>query len=200
MPPFDAALTDTHATDSSPLGPPAMSKGRRRIGEVLMAAGIIDDRQLEEALTERANGAGRRERLGRTIVRLGYASEEDIAKALATQLGYAFLDDEHVEIDITAAARIPPAIAERHGVLGLRVDEDGTLVIATADPTNILALDDVRLAARARRLRVAVVTENAIVEGLKRAYGFGQRAGDLLEQLDDAEADAEGDEEDVAGA
>ena len=163
-------------------------KGRRRIGEVLLAARVIEPEQLRHALAERLMADGSRERLGSVVVRLGYASEEDVARALATQLGHQFLDDEHIDIDIAAAARIPAAIAERHHVLALAVDDDDTLTVATADPTNVVALDDIRLASKAKRLRMVVVTENAIAQGLKRAYGFGQRQGDLLEQFDDTPA------------
>ena len=165
-----------------------------------MAAGVIDSDQLEHALAERLVANGARERLGTVIVRLGYATEEDIAQALATQLGHEFLEDDHVDVDIAAAARIPTALAERHNVLGLRFDDDGTLVVATPDPTNVVAIDDIRLASRVKRLRLVVVTENAVAEGLKRAHGFGQRAaGDLLEQLDDT-AEDEVEEDELAGA
>lgn len=187
-----------HAVNAPPVEPRPVAGRRRRIGELLMAAGVIDGGQLEHALGERRMAGGARERLGTVIVRLGYATQEDIAKALSTQLGHEFLRDEEVDIDLAAASRIPPPIAERHSVLGLRMEEDGTLVVATADPTNVVALDDIRLASRAKRLHLVVVTENAVLEGLKRAYGFGQRAGDLLEQLDD-EVD-EVDEDDLTGA
>jgi type IV pilus assembly protein PilB len=185
----------TPGTPPSNAAPDRPGNGRRRrIGEVLMAAGVIDAGQLEQALSERLVSGDAREKLGTTIVRLGFASQEDIAGALATQLGLTFVPDEELSVDLSAAATVPPAVAERHHVLGLRLEPDGTLVLAASDPTNVVAVDDVRLATKAKRIRLVVATEGAIDEALKRSSSISRRAGDLLEQLDETEDEPVDDE------
>jgi type II secretory ATPase GspE/PulE/Tfp pilus assembly ATPase PilB-like protein len=166
--------------------PPPLGSRRRRIGELLIAEGTITATQLEQALEGRAHTAYGRERLGEAVVRLGLASDEDIARALAHQLGYEFVAQRLVA-DESAIAVVPVSLAERHNVLPLRYDPDGALVLAVADPTDVVAIDDVRLATGARTLRLVVAPSSTIAKGREHAYSLDQRTGQLLEQLDFAD-------------
>jgi type IV pilus assembly protein PilB len=156
---------------------------RRRIGELLVAEGTINASQLEDALAQRAPTAYGRERLGETIVRLGFASDEDIARAMAHQLGYEFMSQRLVSED-SAVAVVPVSLAERHNVLPLRHDPDGALVLAVADPTDVVAIDDVRLATGARTLRLVVAPSSVIGRSREQAYSLDRRAGQLMDQID----------------
>jgi type IV pilus assembly protein PilB len=169
---------------------------RRRIGELLIAEGTITVAELEHALEARQRTAYGRERLGEAIVRLGLASEEDIARALARQLGYEYVSQRLVSDD-SAVAVVPASLAERHNVLPLRHDPDGTLVLAVADPTDVVAIDDIRLATGARTLRLVVAPVSAIARGREHAYSLDQRAGELLGQIEVVEEQTD---EDLHGA
>src|ERR671915_574842 len=83
----------------------------------------------------------------------------------------------------SAVAVVPVSLAERHNVLPLRHDPDGALVLAVADPTDVVAIEDVRLATGTRTLRLVVAPSSVIARGREQAYSLDQRAGQLLEQL-----------------
>ena len=170
-----------HATSTTSAPPPG--RERRRIGEVLLSAGAVTSAQLEQALAKRTLPDGSRERLGQTIVRHGFATDTDIASALARQLGLEFLDAQTLTVDPAMAALIPASLAERHGIVALRREPNGTLVIACSDPTDVVAMDDVRLATGARSVRPVVVTASVLDAALQSAYNFGSRAGELIDQL-----------------
>ncbi|HUH06253.1 MAG TPA: ATPase, T2SS/T4P/T4SS family, partial [Egibacteraceae bacterium] len=167
---------------------------RRRLGELLLDAELLSEAQLQSALQERAVVDGRRERLGETVVRLGFASEADIGRALAKQLGLQYLEwGEVLVADEQILQLVPAALAERHAVIPLRLEADGTLVVACADPTNFVAVEDVRLASNAKRVRRAVAAAGAVNSAIEKAYNFDQAAGELLESMGDR-GDDEADE------
>ncbi|HWH33629.1 MAG TPA: ATPase, T2SS/T4P/T4SS family [Egibacteraceae bacterium] len=169
---------------------------RRRLGELLLTAGVLSRDDLDRALQSARTGPdGRRERLGRTVVRLGLASEQDVARALAEQLGLAHFGGDILPMDEAVAHVIPAAIAQRHDVVATGRDPDGTLVVAFADPTNIVALDDVRLATGVRRIRRIVASRQAVQAAMRKVYGFDQQSAvellDSLETVTDEPSDIE---------
>ncbi len=157
--------------------------GKRRLGEILLAQGVITDGELEDALAEQSTG-GRRERLGATIIRLGMAEEADIAHALASQLGLGTVDLAKVGAESAALSRVPRKLAERHHILPLAIDENDILVVAMADPTNVVALDDIKLTSGLRGTRAVVTTQSSIDAALRRLYGADQEALDVVEGLE----------------
>jgi type IV pilus assembly protein PilB len=172
--------------------PSALGSRRRRIGELLIAEGTITATQLQQALDGRVQTAHGRERLGEAIIRLGFASDEDIARALARQLGYEYVTQRLVAQD-DAVAVVPASLAARHNVLPLRQESDGTLVLAVADPTDVVAIDDIRLATSARGLRLVIAPSSVIARGREHAYSLDQRTTELLEQIDFVEEQADDD-------
>jgi type IV pilus assembly protein PilB len=173
----------TDVVEQGPQGPE-----RQRLGELLVSAGVLTAADLERALASAATRVdGGRERVGQTIVRLGLAREDDIARALAEQLGLGFVEGDILPVDEAVARTIPAPIAQRHEVVATGQDPDGSLVVAFVDPTNVLAVDDVRLATGARRVRRIVATRTAVAGALRKTYGFDQHdAAQLLGSLETA--------------
>lgn len=112
---------------------------KRKISDFLLDAGVITRDQLSEAI-ECSNG----EEVERKLVDLGYVSETDIAKNLAKQLNLGFVDLATYNINPQAAALITSDQVRRYNVLPIDLDGD-RLVIAMADPTNIFAIDDLKV-------------------------------------------------------
>ena len=162
---------------STPIAPdvsgPGGRRDRRPLGRILLDAGVVDEEQLEEALGERATGR-RGERLGAVVTRLGYATDEEIAEALATQLGLEFVREIPDGLVSDVPPGVPSDLAQRHHVAPLSWDGD-TLVILTSDPTDVLALDDLALAANAREVRPVVATPEVTADALDQACGLGRR-------------------------
>jgi type IV pilus assembly protein PilB len=161
------------------------ARTRRRIGELLIDEGTIDQAQLQHALAQAKVVNGKRERLGQTVVRLGFAGEQDVARALARQLHLDYFDGPAIPVNEGLVAQIPSQLAERNSLLPLRMEPDGTIVVICADPTNVVAFDDVRLASKARRVRPIVAPMSLLEVAIRKAYGFDQRAGELLDALED---------------
>jgi type II secretory ATPase GspE/PulE/Tfp pilus assembly ATPase PilB-like protein/ActR/RegA family two-component response regulator len=170
---------------------------RRRLGEILIDGGVIDEGQLQDALAAQSS-SGRRRRLGSTIVGLGFASEEKISEALATQLRLETVDLSAVGPEPSALTRVPRKLAERHEALPLRLDADGTLHVAMSDPTNVVALDDIKLAAGVRSVRPVIATTSALELALTRAYGSDQAALEMVGALGDADVVVSRQEREVA--
>ena len=157
--------------------------GRMRLGDILVSQGAITDDQLEAALAWR-QVSGVRERLGATIIRLGYITELDVARALGEQLGMPVEDLAYTDIDPEAAGLLPAPVAFESQVLPLRV-EGGALVVAMVDPTDIILLDELRLRTGYRSLHPVVVTSASLQAACARVHPDGTRTRELVDSLDD---------------
>jgi type IV pilus assembly protein PilB len=177
---------ERHVTELHPNVPSGPAPRRRRLGELLVEAGVLDPDQIAQAL-ERARPD---ERLGASLLRLAVIDERRIADAVAAQLGLERVDVEHESIDPEAVELLPARLAERHDVLPLRF-EGHILVIATADPSDVVALDDVRVATRVRSVRPVVATSAALERTRQRAYrvDVAHDVLDAIEETSDAVAD-----------
>jgi type IV pilus assembly protein PilB len=145
---------------------------RRRLGEVLIDEQLITTAQLEHALQTQRSAEGPRRRLGQVVADLGFATEREVAEALATHLGLESVDLSRVVPAPDVVRALPRAVADRTGVLLLDRHPEGGLIIATSDPTNVLALDDVRMYTRASELYVVVAPATQIKDHLARAWSL----------------------------
>jgi hypothetical protein len=145
--------------------------GRPRLGEILLAAGALSSAQLEAALEEQQRW---QDRLGRTLVFMGFITEEALAVALSRQLQLASCrpDEEPLPVDVTQHLGVLDC--ERYGVMPLGL-EGGALRLATADPTNAPALDELA-ALVGRRIEPVVATETAIARAIRKYY-YGEAVG-----------------------
>ena len=150
---------------------------RRRIGEVLVEQGLLTEEQVQHLLAlQQATPTGQaRPRLGALVITAGFGTERQVAEALAQALGLPLTDlgatlvvPEHVRL-------LPRAVAERSGVLVL--ERSGSRVtVATSDPTNVVALDDVKLYTGATELTVVVATDSQVRDHLSRAWSLSEDA------------------------
>jgi hypothetical protein len=105
--------------------------GRKLLGEMLVEAGLIDPRQVRQALDE---GAKSGKRLGEIVVKHGWATEEQVGKMLAEQWGIDYVDRASIFFDAAALNRISKEDAQRLEALPTRI-EGGRVVVAVAEPT-----------------------------------------------------------------
>jgi type IV pilus assembly protein PilB len=160
-------------------GDPEISKVRRKLGEILVGARLISSAQLEEALSVSAH-AGRR--LGQVLVDQGRITEQDLARGLSEQLGFPFADLGRMNLNPRLSAALHEGLAKRHHVIPLQL-EGKTLTIATADPLNFEAINDLSFSS-GYVLRTQIATPAGIKKALGMLYAKRQPAqveGDAAE-------------------
>lgn len=145
----------------------AVIRKAKRIGEILVDAGLLTNAQIEEALNvSRRTGA----RLGRTLVNMGIVTEEGIAQALAQQLGISSIPLAGIIIESQIIKLIPEILARKHKVIPI-VKEGNSLKVAMFDPLNVLAMDDLKKASGCEILPL-VATESEIQKAIDQYYGM----------------------------
>ncbi|MHC4239797.1 MAG: GspE/PulE/PilB domain-containing protein [Planctomycetota bacterium] len=127
MAPKDAFGTSASGTD-------------RLFGELLVSKGFLTHRELVEALNHQHHEGGR---LGEVLTRLKMLTDEEVANALAEHLSMdsVRLDDIH-KVDMNIARMIPEGIAKRFSLVAIG-EIDGRVVLAMADPLNVMARDTI---------------------------------------------------------
>ena len=138
----------------------------KALGEVIIDLGFAGNEDIEAALQKQTAGGGR---LEDTLVQSGKLSPEMLARSLAAQLGYEFVDPVASPPDTKVALMIPEATARRYTVVPMRLQGE-SLVIAMKDPRNVFALDDLKLIT-GREILPAVMAEKDIVRLIERYFG-----------------------------
>ncbi|RMI13105.1 GspE/PulE family protein [Cellulomonas triticagri] len=149
----------------------------KQLGEILLDEGLVSEAQLMAALDEQM---ARGQSLGRTLVEIGILTEGQLVAALARQVGMSFVDLDEFQVDRSAVSMVPAALCRRYTVLPVGF-QDGALVLATADPGNVVAVDDVRTVSGMTVLPIVATFEN-----LTRAIDRYCRADGEMEDLSSA--------------
>ncbi|MCL2091417.1 MAG: Flp pilus assembly complex ATPase component TadA [Micrococcales bacterium] len=149
----------------------------KQLAEVLLDEGLVTQNQLMTAVNEQSH---RGLPLGRTLVELGILSEDQLVRALAAQVGMMFCDLDEYPVDRTAVSTIPAALCRRYTVLPVGF-ADGYLLLATSDPSNVVAVDDAR-AASGYSVRPVIATYDNLLRAIDRYC----RADDEMEDLTSA--------------
>ncbi len=135
------------------------------MGELLIERGIINQQQLEKALTVQKEKGGL---IGEVLVKIGFATEEDIAQALTAQFGFPYLPLSNYDIDPQIIGIIPGRVARQY--ILMPIDKIGNnLTVAMSNPLNIHAIEDVELLS-ACSVQVFVSTTSDIKRAIEKCY------------------------------
>lgn len=104
-----------------------------------------------------------------TLVSSGKLNPELLARSMASQLGYEFIEGHTVEIDPQVIAMVPEAAARRYSMVPLRLMPGGALMVGMRDPRNVFALDDLKVLT-GRQIVPAVMTEKDITRLIERLF------------------------------
>lgn len=159
--------------------------GGDRIGDILISEGRITREQLDLALTMQRNDP---RRLGEILLSLGYVTAADLARAIAQHMKLEYvviseLSDD--EIDSEALDLLDEQTLRKYMVLPLRF-ENRRLIVAVADPTNLYALENLRMMTN-HPIRAVVVTEEDLEEAYIRLFGAGEGTPEALEGSTEAD-------------
>ena len=155
-------------------------KQKIRIGDLLVKNQVIDEQQLHSAL-EKQKSTGLR--LGRTLISLGYVSEDQFLEFLSSQLQIPFVDLRRYKFDITLVQRLSETLARRYRAIVLS-DNKGDLLVGMADPTDIYAFDALERALQ-QPIHQAVVRESELLSTLDLVYRRTEDIASFAEELDD---------------
>jgi hypothetical protein len=141
---------------------------RVRLGDLLVRSKRITPEQLQTALARQKE---KRQPLGRTLMELGYLTEETMREGLCAQLHINFFDLDRIPLDRGMARLVSAKYARRRQVVPL-FRADRMLVAAVDDPTEMAIIEDLQ---QLVRLRVEIVTSTTdrITRALTRLYGDG---------------------------
>jgi type IV pilus assembly protein PilB len=138
---------------------------RKKIGECLVQAGLITETDLQAALVEHKRSG---ERLGAVLVRMNLATERQIAKALAYQLGFSYVNLAENPPDPTAVVLIPKEVALKRTCIAVALEKN-LLTVAMSDPLLFTLVQDLEFQT-GYRIKQVVATRAEIVEAIHAGY------------------------------
>ena len=189
--------------DAVAAGRKQRSAGRLKLGALLVASGLISQKQLDQALERQHSDGGR---LGEVFVREGIVSETDIVNALAGQMRIGVIDLASSAPQPGAMGLLPRDFIVRHRLVPLRVDDNGNLVLAMTNPLDVISIDEVSMRT-GKRVVPVICAESAFDEAVavyfstrgklkdSREEGLEEEGGatvdaDIVEIVDQLLADA----------
>jgi type IV pilus assembly protein PilB len=152
------------------------------LGTLLVRDGAITTEQLEQALAEKQLAPERR--LGEILVANGAATRAQVARVLAEQHELPYLEVDEKSIELEAAMLLPENLARRYLALPVKFLDDGAVLVAVADPTNVLFSDELRLAL-GLPVRVGVASGDAIEAAISRVHADVGDITEVDEETDD---------------
>jgi general secretion pathway protein E len=164
---------------------------RKRLGELLVERGKLDNAALERALRLQQDSG---EKIGALLVTLGLVAQRDVAEALSSQLGLPLLDAAGYPEFPMLEERVSARFLREARALPVREDES-ELWLAMADPTDVYTIGAFEMVTgRSVRPMIAIPTE--LDAALERLYGTGKSAqsqiiGDVETRGDDMSFDAD---------
>ncbi|MFV8250921.1 type IV-A pilus assembly ATPase PilB [Bdellovibrio bacteriovorus] len=137
-----------------------------KIGEILVKQGLLKPDQLALAMEEQKKTG---QKLTNSIIQLGYLKDNQILRAVEKHFAVPGVEVNTFEIDASVIAMIPKDVCEKNTLIPLQ-KAGNTLVVAFADPSNIIVKEDLRFITRCR-IQAVVGTESAIMSGIEKYYG-----------------------------
>ena len=139
-------------------------KIKKKLGELLLEAGMVDEFQLKSALSYQEEWGGR---LGSIMIKKGFVSEKEMLSVIERQYGLSSISLEELDRPPEEVLNLVKVdVAKKFGFFPLRMEGGRNLVIAIADPTDLKTLDDIQF-----QLGVRVKAVLALESDITRAIG-----------------------------
>jgi hypothetical protein len=143
-----------------------MQPENKKIGEMLVEAGLISPAQLQDALRHQRITGGR---MGSNLVALGFVSEDLLMDFLAQKTGVPRLDLKNLDVPINVLQRIPKRLADQLNVLPVSIKEPKSLVLAMTDPSDLNAVDSARFAS-GMNIEPVVASYSSLKQAISEQY------------------------------
>ncbi|MCI8644861.1 MAG: Flp pilus assembly complex ATPase component TadA [Lachnospiraceae bacterium] len=150
-----------------------LGRRKKRLGDLLIDAGVITSEQLSQALDKQKQT---RQKLGATLMEMDFTTEEEIAQALKEQLGMDFVDLRTVRVPPDVISLIPDStILKKYTIMPFEFNQEhfGYLRVAMADPMDLVATDDLSIVTNLQ-IEPVVATASDIMAAIDRYYGSAE--------------------------
>jgi type IV pilus assembly protein PilB len=159
---------------------------RKRLGEILLEAGIITNEQLTEALEyQRMWG----HKLGTALVAKGFITEDVLLRVLGSTLKLPIVDIARIRVAPDVVKIVPARLAEKYDLIPIAVETQGgrqTLIVAMSDPLNLEAIDELKFTT-GYNIRPVLSTISGVTDAMRKYYGrtsgWGKFGGDTRDDI-----------------
>jgi type IV pilus assembly protein PilB len=181
------------ATPVVPTGEPALAGirspskhtgGQRFLTDVIVELGLCTREQVDAAV-EKARVAG--ETPETVLLQQGSITADGLAQALAERYGFDYVDLSTFQVDMAAANLVSSQLAKRYDALPVAFIDDRTLLVAMADPANVLAIDDIAILT-GFEVRAAVATSFDLATVISRLTRLGAIVETDVDEIDASRA------------
>ncbi len=174
-----------------------MATSKDDFGKILIRNGVISRDQLNEAEQMAREQSGQ---VAECLVKLGYATGEEVMRAMAEFHGMEFVDLREFKIPEEVIELVPESVARENAALPLSLEDD-SLKVAVSDPFDIETIEKLRFILN-RKVETALAPREAILEAINRHYGQveGESADSMLQEFTDTAIDFTETEDTAMGA
>lgn len=171
-------------------------KPQNSFAEILIRHGILSADQVDES-EQMARQSGMK--LQEALVRLGYASGDEVMRAMAEQHGLDYVNLGEATVPAEVLELVPESVARENAILPL-AEEDGMLRVAVSDPDDFETIEKLRFILN-RRIEMALAPRDAILEAINRYYGqgAGESSDSMLQDFTDTAIDFTETEDETRG-
>jgi hypothetical protein len=142
-----------------------MVEVKKKLGDMLKDAGIIDDFQLQSALSHQRNWGGK---LGAILIEMDFVKDEQLARVISNKLQIPYVNLFEPEVPEAVIKLIKPEIAKKYQVMPVK-KEGGMLVLAMLDPLDIEAMDGIRFIT-GLTIKPSLALESEIKDAIRKYY------------------------------
>src|SRR5215217_6453834 len=158
--------------------PEGKKVGVEKVTDVLVYQGKVSEEQMRLALDAQKDHP--RQDLGKILLSLGFISDSDLAQAHAQRLGLNFVELSDRDIDRDVVALVPERLLRKHSALPIRISRSRHLEVAMSDPSNLYALEDLRIVS-GYQITPVVASEDEIRNLQSKIFATGERISEILE-------------------
>lgn len=167
------------------------------LGDKLLNEGLITSAQLDKALEEQKKI---KEKLGETLIKLGYVSHDDLLPILANHIGVQCMRINYNELEDKLAEILPEDFLRKNTIYPVK-KENNKLVVAMANPTNVFLIDEIQMRAK-QTIKPVLALKDEIEEAIRRfedtkSSVTQQNVDSILSELEGDSDITEGEIEDI---
>jgi len=157
--------------------------GRLKLGDLLVASGLVSREQLRDALGRQNEAGGR---LGDLLVSQGLVTEQDIITAVAGQMHIGVVDLTEISPQPAALGLLPRDFIVRRRLLPISIEENGSLVLAMTNPLDVISIDEVGMRTK-RRVVPMICSETGFDEAVAIYFSSRGKLKDAREEAEEGE-------------